>query len=192
MASGSELSHAPSRLFATLSINSSIDAIPRYTIHTCTLFLLGEPDGQKNDLRTSRNPSEAEKKRTGLVTIGKRSPVIDGDPQGLWYRWAGNIAHPQHPHLVTYLVLLNRTILITKVVQGAVLEPIFKGLIGTKFAPTQASHVSLTCLFTSPMIISRQWLKKATFMATKSSLKRPRDYWLFPSGPQGSSPHEST
>ncbi|RYP93252.1 hypothetical protein DL770_000627 [Monosporascus sp. CRB-9-2] len=68
--------------------------------------------------------SPSEKEQTHLVTFGKRKTDIDGDPEGIWYRWAGNIAHPQHPRM------------------GAVLEPIFSKLTTTAFT----SSVELTCI----------------------------------------------
>ncbi|RYP76307.1 hypothetical protein DL769_003647 [Monosporascus sp. CRB-8-3] len=86
--------------------------------------LLGDRSDRSPNVKTIHMLSPSEKEQTHLVTFGKRKTDIDGDPEGIWYRWAGNIAHPQHPRM------------------GAVLEPIFSKLTATAFT----SSVELTCI----------------------------------------------
>ncbi|KAK8012246.1 hypothetical protein PG991_009621 [Apiospora marii] len=37
---------------------------------------------------------DAERGHTGLVKLGKTNDKIEGDPFGVYYGWAGNVAHP--------------------------------------------------------------------------------------------------
>ncbi|RYP09333.1 hypothetical protein DL764_001380 [Monosporascus ibericus] len=89
-----------------------------------TLDALGDRSDRSQNAKTIHMLSPSEKEQTHLVAFGKRKTEITGDLEGIWYRWAGNIAHPQHPRM------------------GAVLDSIFSKLTTTAFTPS----VELTCI----------------------------------------------
>ncbi|KAK8137387.1 hypothetical protein PG984_005327 [Apiospora sp. TS-2023a] len=50
------------------------------------------PSTQKT--KTLQELDDAERRQTGLVKLGKTTDKIQGDPFGIHYGWAGNVAHP--------------------------------------------------------------------------------------------------
>ena len=53
-------------------------------------------------IKTIQDLTDAERNRSGLVTIGKRCITIPGDPFGVYPSWAGNVAHPEDERMVCY------------------------------------------------------------------------------------------
>lgn len=51
-------------------------------------------------IKTIQDLTDAERNRSGLVTIGKRCITIPGDPFGVYPSWAGNVAHPEDERMV--------------------------------------------------------------------------------------------
>ncbi|OIW34298.1 hypothetical protein CONLIGDRAFT_688047 [Coniochaeta ligniaria NRRL 30616] len=59
-------------------------------------FLLGERNEFSKAARRVkplRKLSKEERAETRLVSLGKRTPTIQGDPFGVWCSWAGNVGH---------------------------------------------------------------------------------------------------
>ncbi|RYP34472.1 hypothetical protein DL766_002993 [Monosporascus sp. MC13-8B] len=113
---------------------------------------------------------------THLVTFGKRNTYIDGDPEGVWYCWAGNIEHPKHPRV------------------GAVLEPAFgkayrnsnrtkrceartAQLVPEGRMPVNTQQYSVAkILKRDPLLHLSDWKKEEIFLNILSSAQE--QYWM--------------
>lgn len=65
--------------------------------------LLGKRNNRNSRLKrikTIQDLTDAEKRRSGLITIGKRCTKIPGDPFGVYPSWAGNVSHPEDERMV--------------------------------------------------------------------------------------------
>ncbi|KAK7952876.1 hypothetical protein PG988_013570 [Apiospora saccharicola] len=58
------------------------------------------PSTQKT--KTLQELDDAERRQTGLVKLGKTTDKIQGDPFGIHYGWAGNVAHPTDERMVSF------------------------------------------------------------------------------------------
>ncbi|RYP73844.1 hypothetical protein DL769_004145 [Monosporascus sp. CRB-8-3] len=50
-------------------------------------------------IRKLNELTQEQRSRTGLLRLGKREEVIQGDPYGLYPYWAGNVGHPRDPRM---------------------------------------------------------------------------------------------
>ncbi|RYP93196.1 hypothetical protein DL770_000671 [Monosporascus sp. CRB-9-2] len=50
-------------------------------------------------IRKLNELTQEQRSRTGLLTLGKREEVIQGDPYALYPYWAGNVGHPRDPRM---------------------------------------------------------------------------------------------
>jgi hypothetical protein len=69
--------------------------------------LLGRPSKESPGTKTLQQLSDEERKQINLITFGRRQRVIQGDPEGIWFRWAGNVAHPLDPRMVKSLLAMS-------------------------------------------------------------------------------------
>ncbi|KAI3324321.1 hypothetical protein HD806DRAFT_65333 [Xylariaceae sp. AK1471] len=61
--------------------------------------LLGRLSTESPGTKTLQQLSDEERQQKNLITFGRRQRVIQGDPEGIWFRWAGNVAHPLDPRM---------------------------------------------------------------------------------------------
>ncbi|RYP21887.1 hypothetical protein DL765_001963 [Monosporascus sp. GIB2] len=50
-------------------------------------------------IQRAHSRAAEQRSRTGLLKLGKREEVIQGDPYALYPYWAGNVAHPRDPRM---------------------------------------------------------------------------------------------